>query len=192
MSFSRRTLLAAIAVLAAPAIAFGQDFPQPQVTDAHKVLRKDVGVWKAEMKIYTAPGADPIKSSGTERNRLIGGLWLISNFTGDFEGQKFNGHGQFGYDIDKKKYIGTWVDSMSNHMSMMEGTYDEKTQTLTMTGEMAEPDGTKVKTKNVTKYEGKDKRIMKMYMQTPDGQWVESMEIVYTRIPLPNQKKKKQ
>ena len=46
----------------------------------------------------------------------------------------FEGHGVYGYDVKKAKYVATWVDSMSKHIDMMEGTYDEKSKTLTFTG----------------------------------------------------------
>ena len=52
---------------------------------------------------------------------LAGGLWLISTFEGEFGGAKFEGRGQFGYDASKGKYVGTWIDSMSPNMSLLEG-----------------------------------------------------------------------
>ena len=52
---------------------------------------------------------------------MTGGLWVLSKFEGDFGGMKFEGRGQFGYDPIKKKYVGTWIDSMSPTLSVLEG-----------------------------------------------------------------------
>ena len=65
----------------------------------------------------------------------------MSDFEGDFEGLKYNGHGQFGYDAKMKKYVGTWVDSFGPHVTHMVGKYDAKTKTLTYATKGVNPDG---------------------------------------------------
>ena len=93
------------------------------------------------------PGADgkveTSTSKGVETNRMIAGKWLISDFKGEMFGSTFEGHGTNGYDAKKNKYIGTWVDTMSVRIDTLEGTYDEKTKTLTLNsdseGPMASP-----------------------------------------------------
>ena len=91
-------------------------------------------------------------------------------------GQKFVGHGQMGYDPAKKKFIGTWVDSMSTSLAQMDGTYDEATKELTMVMTMADPaTGKDTKAKTVSKYMDDNTRQFTMYMETPgvgDG-WTE-------------------
>ena len=86
-------------------------FSPPEVTKQHEVLKQDVGVWDAEMKLWMAPGQEPMTSKGVERNRMMGGLWLISSFTVDLGGETFQGRGQFGYDSKKGKYIGTSISA---------------------------------------------------------------------------------
>ena len=85
-----------------------------------------MGTWDATIKTYMAgPGAEPSVSKGTEVNEVMpGGLWVLSKFDGDFGGMKFQGRGQFGFDPIKKKYVGTWIDSTSTILSMLEGEYD--------------------------------------------------------------------
>lgn len=112
-----------------------QDPPKP--TAEHKILTSDEGTWDATIKSFT-PGSDaaPVVSKGTEVNTVLtGGLWVLSKFEGDFGGMKFEGRGQFGYDPLKMKYVGTWIDSMSPTLSVLEGTYDAKTKTMTYVGE---------------------------------------------------------
>ena len=50
----------------------------------------------------------------------------------------FEGHGTETYDKGKKKYVGSWTDSMSTGLSTSEGTYDATSKT--MTGWMVGPD----------------------------------------------------
>ena len=55
-----------------------------------------------------------MESKGIEKNELLkGGLWLISRFEGEVVGTPFTGIGTFGYDPAEKKYVGTWVDTMT-------------------------------------------------------------------------------
>jgi hypothetical protein len=65
----------------------------------------------------------------------------------------------------------------------MEGDYDKTKNELVMYSKMFDPAvGKELPSKHVTKYEGKDRRVMTMYSK-PDGkdEFVKTMEIVYTR-----------
>ena len=55
----------------------------------HKVLAEEAGTWDATVKTFMAgPSAPPTISKGTETNRLMtGGLWLLSDFSGDIGGE---------------------------------------------------------------------------------------------------------
>ena len=104
----------------------GQSSPGPE----HEALKKLEGTWNAKIKM----GED--ESAGTMTYKMeCGGLWLTSDFRGEFGGQKFQGRGVDGYDQEKKKYVSVWVDSMSTRPTLFEGTYDKEKKTLTMTGE---------------------------------------------------------
>ena len=168
--------------------------PTPEVTKEHKLLKKDVGVWDAEMKIWMqGPDGEPMVSKGVERNRSVGDLWVISDYQGDLGDQTFRGHGQFGYDPIKKKFVGTWIDSMTPHISTMEGTYDEQSGEMTMIATGIDPaTGEESKSKSVSKYPDDNTRIFTMFMKAPGGgdDWVKSMEINYKRRPNQGRKKR--
>jgi len=157
----------------------------PEVTAEHRFLHQDEGTWTADMKIWVAgPDADPIATKGKEVNTLVlNKLWVASQFEADFFGQKFSGAGTFGYDTQKKKYVGTWVDTSTPGLTVMEGDYDKTKNELVMYSKMFDPAvGKELPSKHVTKYEGKDRRVMTMYSK-PDGkdEFVKTMEIIYTR-----------
>lgn len=163
----------------------GQD-ATPKPTEHHKALAREVGTWDATLKLWMGgPGTDPTESKGVETNTLMkGGLWLLSDFKGEAAGMEFVGRGSHGYDTLKNKHVSTWIDSMSTSLMVSEGTYDEKTKSLTMMSEGFDPQTKKpTTTKTVSTYKDDDHRGFTMYMKSADtnGEFVKVMEINYTR-----------
>jgi hypothetical protein len=149
----------------------------------HELLKKDVGTWDATVEnLMPPPGAPASTSKGVETNKLIGGLWLVTDFKSQMMGQPFEGHGTTGYDTNKKKYVGTWVDSMSTGLMVGESTYDPATKTVTGYMDGTDPaTGKPMKMKMVTEYKGDDTRVFTMYMPGPDGKEAPGMRITYKR-----------
>ncbi len=154
--------------------------------DEHKVLAADAGKWDAVVKTYMGgPDAEPMVSKGTEVNTMMpGDLWALSVFKGEFGGAPFEGRGQFGYDPIKKKYVGTWIDSMTPSLSVLEGSYDAKTKTMTFEGDGVDAaTKTKFTQKMVTTMKDDGTRVFTLYMKmAPTGdKEAKFMEITYTR-----------
>lgn len=187
MSKSPMLLFLAGAVLGWTAMAGAQEGPPiPKPTAEHKVLAAEEGTWDATVKSYqNGPDSDPVVSKGVEVNTVLpGGLWVSSVFRGDFAGVVFEGRGQFGYDPYKKKYVGTWIDSMAPTLTVLEGTYDEKTKTITYTGDGVCPlDGTKLAQKMVTTTKSDGTREFTLYLNgtITGGKEMKMMQIVYTK-----------
>jgi hypothetical protein len=108
---------------------------------------------------------------------MLGGFWQISEFKSEIMGQPFEGRGTSGYDPAQKKYVGTWVDTMTPGLATVEGTYDAATKTLTATMEGPGPDGGRVKMKETTQWTDADTRVFTMY--APNGNVM--MKITYKR-----------
>jgi hypothetical protein len=108
-------------------------------------------------------------------------MWMASDFEGDLGGIKFQGHGLDGYDQNKKKYVGVWVDSMSSAPMTMEGNYDPRTKLLVMTGESVDPAGQPQKFRTTTETKDKDHFTFKMYMIEPGGAEQLAFTIEYSR-----------
>ena len=157
----------------------------PAASEHHKILKMEEGKWTATTKLYMGPTGvleTPAESTGTEENKMLGEFWLISNFDGFFGGMPFKGHGTFGYNAAKKRYVGTWVDSFNPASTQMYGTYDEATKTMTYETIGVGMDGGPAKGKNVVVYKDKDTRIMTMYMTMPgQKEMAKVMEIQYKR-----------
>ncbi len=148
-------------------------------------MTRDEGTWDATIKSFNAgPDAEPAVSTGTEVNTVMtGGLWVLSKFEGDFGGMKFEGRGQFGFDPNKKRYIGSWIDSLSPTMSVLEGEYEPKTRTMTYVGDGIGPDGqTKYTQKMVTTTKDDGTRVFTLYMKFAGAKdEVKFMEVTYRR-----------
>jgi len=156
----------------------------PEPTAQHKLLAKDVGTWDASIKLWTSgPSSEPMVSKGVENNTMLGGFWLVSEFKGDFGGQPFEGRGQAGYDTNKGKYVVSWIDTMSTEIMLLEGDFDEKTNTLTMTGKGKDPAGKPYEAKEVSEHKADGSRVFTMYMKSDEtkGELAKVMEITYSR-----------
>ena len=164
--------------------AMAQESPAKPLPE-HKILASDEGTWDATIRMYAGgPDAEPSVSKGSEVNEVLpGGLWVLSKFEGEFGGMKFHGRGQFGFDPVKKKYVGTWLDSMSTILSVLEGDYDAKTKTMTYVGDGYDPEHkAKFSQKMVTTMKHDGTRVFTLYMKF-EGQPEEAkfMEITYTK-----------
>ena len=186
-SVLNRTLtFACLAAWSLSSAATAQEPPPAQkALPEHKILAADEGTWDATIRTYMGgPDAEPSVSKGSEVNEVLpGGLWVLSKFEGDFGGMKFLGRGQFGYDPVKKKYVGTWIDSTSTILSVLEGEYDAKTKTMTFVGEGYDP-GQKAKftQKMVTTAKDDGTRVFTLYMKfAAQPAEAKFMEITYTK-----------
>ena len=153
--------------------------PMPKPGPEHALFKEDEGTWDAVIEIFVAPGAPPMTSKGTETSTVgCGGLCLITDFKGEMmPGASFHGHGTATWDPAKKKYVGSWTDSMSQGIAISEATWDPAART--MTGWMEGPDmtGAMSKMKSVTEYKG-GSRVFTMYDATGKQP---TMRITYTK-----------
>jgi hypothetical protein len=163
--------------------AFAQDQWPVKPTPQHELLKNDVGTWDADVKMWPGPETQPIESKATEKNELArGDMWLLSRFEGSFGDMKYAGYGTFGYDPAEKKYVGTWIDSMSPYLTTMKGDYDPATKTMTAIGAGRDAmTGKQTRTKHVSQYVDDDTRTFQMYMTGDDGKEFKVMEITYHR-----------
>src|SRR5690606_19848670 len=89
-----------------------------------------------------------------------------------------------GYDPKKKKYIGTYTDSMMSHMWIYEGTVDETGKILTLEAEgpnMMEP-GKTAMFRDIYEFKSKDEIVATAQYQDPEGNWVTMMKGTSKRV----------
>jgi Protein of unknown function (DUF1579) len=157
------------------------EMPAPQ--KEHQWLNQLVGEWDTDGEMQMGPGADPIKSTGTDTARMLGGFWLVSDVKGEVMGMSIEARLTIGYDAEKKKYVGTWIDSMTNYMWNYEGSVDNtgKILTLNTEGPGFEGGDQMTKFKEVIEIKSKDERTFTSTYQEKDGKWTKLMSVKYRR-----------
>jgi hypothetical protein len=155
----------------------GMECEMPAPTKEHEWLQQFAGEWDAEVEIAMAPGQPPMKSKGTNRARLLGGFWMLE------EGQSTTMPYSFiltlGYDPEKKKYIGTWADSMTSYLWHYVGSVDTSGKILTLETEGPFPGAPSNQTKfrEVTEFKSKDHRVFTSSRLGEDGRWTTHMTV---------------
>lgn len=174
--------LTAFAIAAAPARAT-QPPPQPKPGPEHAILKMDEGTWDAIIEVVPGPGATPVTTKGVEVNTIgCGGLCLISDFKGEaMPGVPFHGHGVAAWDPGKKKYVGSWTDSLSQGIAVGESTWDPASKKMTGWMEGRDATGNLMKSRTVSETPQEGKRVMTMYAPGPDGKEMQMMRITYAR-----------
>lgn len=153
----------------------------------HAWLEKFVGEWTMEGEGFMGPDQPPMKFSGTESGRSIGGMWV------QLEGKGVSPGGTpttsimtLGYSTAKKQYVGTWIGSMMSHLWQYTATLEEggKALPLKSEGPVMEP-GQEGKTAMYTDritWENDDHRVLTSTMVGADGKEVTFMTAHYRRV----------
>jgi hypothetical protein len=202
---SKRSLVAGVVVglvlgLAAPWVVGQQQGEKPKLTpeqqaamdawmkvatpgEGHKALEPMIGSWTVQSTMWEKPGSPPEKGGGVaEDSWVLGGRFIKEEFQGEFGGMKFQGLGYTGYDNYKKKYIGSWMDTMGTMMMTSIGTVDASGKVFTATSTMDDiMAGKPMKVRMVTRVVDANKHVMEMFGPDPSGKEFKMMELVYTR-----------
>jgi hypothetical protein len=123
------------------------------------------------------PDQPPMKCKGTMSSRMLGGFWLVSESKTEMPGFAIQALQTIGYEPKSKKYIGTWVDSMLNHMWRYEGAVDTSGKILTLEAEgpnfMLE--GKLSRFRDAYEIKSKDHVVVTSSMLGEDGKWATFM-----------------
>ncbi len=154
-----------------------QDLPTSVAEKEHEWLQKFEGEWKTESEGTATPDQPSFQCKGTVKSKMLGKFWVINEIENDVQGVQMKGLQTIGYDSDSKKYVGTWVDNMMNHLWKYEGSVDENGKTLNLEADgpnFAEP-GKIAKFRDAYEFVSDDHIIVTSSMQNADGKWVTFM-----------------
>ena len=148
---------------------------------AHQKLEPLAGKFTVKSKMWSDPSKPPQESTGTaERNWILDKRFLEERFQGSYGGHPFTGIGTFGYDNVTKKYVGTWIDSMSTSVTTSKGSLDGKV--LKYKGMMSDPmSGKEMPYTMHYTLTSNDSHTVEMWGAGPNGKQMKWMEMVYTR-----------
>lgn len=156
------------------------DLPPPQ--QEHEWLRRFVGEWDAELEMFGAPDQPAMRTKGSERARMIGGFWVISE--GRNDAFPYECRLTLGYDVPRQRYVGTWIDSMSGYLWRYEGNVDASGRVLTLNTEgpfPPMPDGALTQFREVTEFISDDHRVFTSSRRSAGGEWSPCVRINFRR-----------
>lgn len=158
-------------------MAFGAPGPQ------HDWLRQFEGIWTVSGSMMMTPDSHPMPFSGTSTfTMILDGHYLKEHNVSDDADMPFEGLGYMGYDHAKKKYVASWMDSMSTSIMQADGSIDETTGKLLTTGTYYDPTrGAYVTMQGETWFVDDDTIQADMYQPGPDGKPFKSMSMQYRR-----------
>ena len=165
-----RAFLTCIAFLILLPSAWAQELPK--LGKEHDHLKQLVGTWEAESEF----------GKGTMTYKMeLDGLWLVSDFDGEFGGVKIKGKGLDTFDPATKKYRSIWVDSLSTLPRIMEGALDKDNKAMTLVGEGPWQEGMTGKYKSITEIKDADTVNFSLFMVEKDSKEQSLVTITYKR-----------
>jgi hypothetical protein len=167
-------VFASLVCVAASFVA-AQEFPTPE--KEHGWLAQFAGEWTTEQKASMGPGQPEMECEGTISAKMLGEFWVVSQFNSNMMGIQISAIQTIGYDPAAKKYVGTWVDSMTDHMWKYEGTVDAAGKKLTLEAEGPNfmQAGKTAKFRDAYEFKGADAIVISSSMQGEDGKWLTFM-----------------
>ena len=151
--------------------------------EAHKKLEPTVGSFTLTTKFWMDPGKPAEEWAGTSETKwVLGGRFVEQHVETTMTGQPFSGVGYTGYDNYKKKYVGTWMDSMGTMIMNSTGAADASGKKFTFSSTIDDAFLKKVvKVKSVITIKDNDHHTFEMWSPGPDGKVYKNLEIQYTR-----------
>ncbi len=158
------------------------EMPAPQ--QEHQWLQQFVGEWTTEAEMTMGPD-QVFRSTGSESVRAVGGHWVVSDITGDSPMGPMHGVMTLGFDPEKDKFIGTWIDSMTSHLWVYEGTLDSTGKVLTLSTvgpDMMDPTpGKTANYRDVIEIKNPNTRVLTSSAQDANGEWQTFGTITFSR-----------
>ncbi|MHB1001487.1 MAG: DUF1579 domain-containing protein [Armatimonadota bacterium] len=149
----------------------------------HQWLQKFVGEWTFEGEVEMEPGKPVEKFNGTESVRSIGGIWIVGEGKIDVPGDTpMTMITTIGYDPQKKRFVGSFIMSMTTYLWVYDGELDANEKVLTLNSEGPVSNGKITKSKDITEFIDNDHRVLRSQILGEDGQWHEVMKSSYQRI----------
>ncbi|MGD9646232.1 MAG: DUF1579 domain-containing protein [Pirellulales bacterium] len=149
----------------------------------HRWLARLVGQWTFEHEASMAPGDPPIKASGTETVRSLGGLWTIGEGEGSGpDGGIHTSIMTLGYDPAKQRFVGSFIASMMTHFWLYDGALDAAGKVLTLDSEGPNFTGDGMaRYQDIIEFVDDDHRTLSSQFQNSDGTWSHFMTAHYRR-----------
>jgi hypothetical protein len=159
-------------------------FAKPQ--KEHHWLDALVGQWTFEAKAEMGPGQPEHRMLGKATGRSLGGLWVLIESEHAAEKPEEQGTTimSLGYDLTKRKYVGSFVGSMMDFQWIYAGSLDESQRKLVLDTVGPRFDGQpgEAKYQDMLEQVSPDHWILSSQVLGDDGQWKHFMTSHHKRV----------
>lgn len=139
-----------------------------QPTKAHLWLADAVGTWHVEGRYYVAPDEEPMEASGSEVVEMFGAFWRRSHLEMELPGSIVRGCTCLGFEPLRQRFVATWLDTTNPFLYVYEGSLDEASGTLTLTGTNTDPaSGQRALYRSVERFALPSRRTLELFVQPP-------------------------
>ena len=150
--------------------------PGPQ----HAQLQRMTGSWSVMATCWMKAGSPPQEWTGTsECKPMLGGRYLVEDFTGTMPMGPFHGHGMYGYNNTTKEWEHIWMDDMGTGMMVSRG--ETKDGATELTSSYVCPVNGPCTSRTVMKSLGEDERTVDMWTSMKGQPEYLSMSLHYKR-----------
>ncbi len=154
----------------------------PIATRAHEWLAQGIGTWKVKGLYYIGPGQDPLDAEGTETVEMTGPFWQRGNLRIELFDSVIEGVTYLGFDPMRQVFVSTWIDSANPYLYHYEGSYDEQTRLLSLTGRNTDPTSGKQATyRSLAGYDLPNERSLSLSIEIPGSDETEILSYEYTK-----------
>lgn len=147
-----------------------------QPGEHHKRLDRMTGEWAADAK-FMMPDGSSMESGGSMSSKwILGGRFVKGDFhLNDMMGQPFDGISIVGYDNATGEYKSVWIDSFSTAVFVHDAWFEGDT----FVSQGKNGHGGEMMIKATPK--GENVVVDEFFEKGPDGEWMPSGTITYTR-----------
>jgi hypothetical protein len=151
---------------------------------SHEILKNFVGEWNVDVVSWSAPDANPERSSArSSTSWILGYRYLREKYKGLEMGPRYEGLGFFGYDAGARVYSTVWMDSLNTSIATSKGVFNAETGTFAMKGEVYDPLlGRMKETRTLIQILSPDSYKITMVDRTARGKDYTSLQLTYNRI----------
>ncbi len=151
----------------------------------HKLLKKLVGSWDAEIKTWSEPNTEPILHSGSETSSLIfDGLFLKQELSGLINNKPISTLSFLGFDNFRRAFTAFSVESGSTQIVMSRGTLDKTGKIITFSAVTTDPiSQLPYRIKSIMTLISPAERKLEVIETYPNGDSLKTIEIRFTKRP---------
>src|SRR5262245_4922269 len=155
---------------------------QAKPQQEHEWLHQLIGEWTFENECIMGPDQPPVKHTGSESVRSLGGLWVLCEGRGEMPGGGIsNSVMTLGFDPAKGRFVGSFIASVMTFFWSYDGALAGNVLTLDAEGPSFAGDGKMAKYQDIIEIKSRDHRLLMSQVLGPDGKWSRFMTAHYRR-----------